>query len=209
VGIAAAIGLASAFLMPFACGVDTRPPAPPEPSTGASSVGPGGAGGAGGSSAESTSAGPGPASVCACAAAAFTLGSPCADCFHEVSGVACAGPVTTFQKADGGAALLVALAACDADAQCIADALATDPGRDAYLDVLACVCASCGSACAAPLSVSCDAGKIPVDAGSDADPDAADAEGDADLDATVDDAPGDAPIDAARDVSDDADDVGG
>ncbi|MEO5725572.1 MAG: hypothetical protein ABIV93_01125 [Byssovorax sp.] len=94
--------------------------------------------------------------------------------------------------------LLVALAGCDADAQCIADTLATHPGRDAYLDVLACVCVSCAGSCGAPSSVGCDAGKIPVEAGSDADPDAA-----------VEDASADAPIDAASDVSDDADDAGG
>jgi hypothetical protein len=197
-GIAAAIGLASAFLMPFACGVDTRPPAPPQLSTGQGGSGPSGAGGAGGSSAASTSAGPGPATVCACAAAAFTPGSLCADCFHEVSGVDCAEPVTTFQKSPGSAALLVALAACDAGAQCIADTLATDPARNAYLDVLACVCVPCGSACAAPSEVGCDAGKIPVEAGSDAEGDAA-----------IEDASADAPIDAVSDAIEDAEDAGG
>lgn len=176
--------------MPFACEVDipARMP-PPELATGASSAASSGASGAGGSSAATTSSGPGPATVCECAAAAFTPSSPCADCFHEVSGIDCADPVTIFQKAPGSAALLVALAACKAGAQCIADTLATHPARDAYLDVLACVCLSCGSACAAPSEVSCDAGKIPVDAGSDAG--------------------SDAEVDAASDANDDAADADG
>jgi hypothetical protein len=132
--------------------------------------------------------------VCECATVAFTPGSLCAECFHAVSGLACAGPVTTFQKAPGSAALLVALAACNGGAQCVADTLATDPARDAYLDVLACVCLACGSACASPSMVSCDAGKIPVEAGSDAE-----------VDATVEDAS----VDAAIDVSADVEDAGG
>ena len=194
--------------MPFACGVDTRPPAPPQLSTGQGGSGTSGAGGAGGSSAVSTGAGPGPASVCACAAAAFTPGSLCAECFHKVSGVDCAGLGTTFQKSPGSAALLLALAVCDAGAQCIADTLAMDPARNAYLDVLACVCVSCGSACAAPSEVGCDAGKIPVEAGSDAGSDAeGDAGADAEGDAASEDASVDAPIDAASDASDASDDV--
>ena len=172
-GIAAGIGLASAFLVPFACGVDTQPPGPPPLAATASSGGAVGVGGAGGSGAESTSAGPGAANVCECAAVAFTPGSACAECFHAVSGLDCAEAVTTFQKAPGSAALLVALAACGGGAQCVADTLATDPARNAYLDVLACVCPACGPACAAPSSVSCDAGKIPDEAGGDAEPDAA------------------------------------
>jgi hypothetical protein len=119
-----------------------------------------------------------------------------------VSGVDCAGPVTTFQKSPGSAALLVALAACDAGAQCIADTLATDPARNAYLDVLACVCVSCGSACAAPSEVGCDAGKIPEEAGSDA-------ESDADVDAAIEDASVDAPLDAVSDASEDVEEAGG
>ncbi len=170
-GIAAAFGLATSVLVPIACGVDTQPPAPPQLTTGTSSAGPdsgSGGQGAGGASGTSVSSGSGPASVCECAAASFTPSSPCADCFHEVSGVDCAGPVTAFQKDPDSMKLLVALAGCDADAQCIADTLATHPGRDAYLDVLACVCVSCAGSCAAPSSVGCDAGKIPVEAGSDA-----------------------------------------
>ncbi len=42
------------------------------------------------------------------------------------------------------------------------------PGRNAYLDVLGCVCVSCATSCALSVSVACDAGKIPVEAGGDA-----------------------------------------
>ena len=88
--------------------------------------------------------------------------------------------------------LLKALASCDAGAQCVATTLATHPGRNAYLDVLACVCVSCAEACAVEATVSCDAGKIPVEAGSDADLDAE----------TGSDAADDAMVDAAPDAED-------
>jgi hypothetical protein len=152
--------------MPIACGVDTRPPGPPQVATSSAS----GTGGASGSSDTSTSVGPGPgpASVCECAAAAFTRDSICADCFHQVSGVDCADAVTACYDDPSCLALIAALAGCDAGAQCVADTLATHPGRNAYLDVLGCVCVSCRAECVAPSSVGCDAGKIPEEAGSDA-----------------------------------------
>lgn len=102
-------------------------------------------------------------------------------------------------------ALLIALDACHADAQCLADTLATHPGRNAYLDVLACVCVSCATSCVPEVNVGCDAGKSPIDAGNDADLDATtdgDAAGDAMIDAAI-DAAEDAAIDAA-DAGDDA-----
>jgi hypothetical protein len=114
----------------------------------------------------------GPDSVCACAAAAFVPASPCATCFHQVSGVDCVAPVNACLAEAACVALLAELASCDAGADCIADTLATHPGRNAYLDVLACVCVSCASSCVPARSVACDAGKIP-DAATDApaDPD--------------------------------------
>src|SRR4051812_18110180 len=67
------IGAASALLVPFACGVDHRPPALSESdsaaaSTSAGSSGNGGAGAAGGGG---NGAGAGPASACECAFTAF------------------------------------------------------------------------------------------------------------------------------------------
>jgi hypothetical protein len=91
--------------------------------------------------------------------------------------------------------LLIALTSCGDNAKCVATTLATHPGRDRYLDVLACVCASCAESCASETTVSCDAGKIPVEAGSDAG-----ADGDA-----ASDAPDDAMDDAAPDAADAAD----
>jgi hypothetical protein len=147
--------------------------------------------------------------VCACATAAFTPDSTCADCFHQVAGVDCAAPVTACQKDPACVALLIALASCDAGAQCVADTLATHPGRNAYLDVLACVCVSCAASCVPESNVGCDAGKIPIEAGADADLDAetgSDAAGDAMTDAAI-DAVDDGTIDAA-DAGDDAADAG-
>ena len=197
-GIAASLGLATAVLVPIACGVDTLPPAPPRAAT-SGSTGGGGAGGASGSTTASVGAGVGPDSVCACAAAAFTLGSSCNECFHEMAGIDCAAPVTICQSDAACVDLIVKLTSCNADAQCVADELATDPARNAYLDVLACVCVSCAEACAGESTVGCDAGKLPTEAGSDADLDGAtgsDAAGDAAPDATE-DAASDAALDAA------------
>jgi hypothetical protein len=114
-----------------------------------------------------------------------------------VSGVDCAGPVTTCQKDPSCVALIVALAACDAGVKCISETLATHPGRNAYLDVLGCVCVSCATSCALSVSVDCDAGKIPVEAGSDA--------GDAGDEASSDG--GDAGEEGASDGGDASDDV--
>ena len=94
-------------------------------------------------------------------------------------------------------ALIVALAACDAGTKCIADTLATHPGRNAYLDVLGCVCVSCATSCALSVVVECDAGKMPVEAGSDA--------GDAGDEASSDG--GDSGEDGASDGGDASDDV--
>ncbi len=93
--------------------------------------------------------------------------------------------------------LIVALAGCDAEVKCIADTLAKHPGRNAYLDVLGCVCVSCATSCALSVSVECDAGKIPVEAGSDA--------GDAGDEASSDG--GDSGDEAASDSGDASDDV--
>lgn len=197
-GIAAAFGIAASLLVPIACGVDTQPPPPPRVTTGTNGSGPGETTGAGGASAtSSTSGGPGPSSVCECAAAAFAPSSVCADCFHQVSGVDCAEPVTTCQKDPSCVALIVALAGCDAGTECIADTLASHPGRNAYLDVLGCVCKSCATSCALSVAVECDAGKIPVEAGSDS--------GDAGDEAASDS--GDASDDVA-DAGEDAKDAG-
>lgn len=168
-GIAAALGIAAPFLVPIACGVDAQPPPAPHVTSGTSAASTGSAGSAGGSSTSttSTSGGPGPANVCECAAAAFAPDSICADCFHQVSGVDCADSVTTCQKDQACVDLIVALAGCDAGTKCIAATLASHPGRNAYLDVLGCVCASCATSCALTVAVECDAGKTPVEAGSD------------------------------------------
>ncbi len=152
----------------------------------------------------------GPDSLCACTTAAFAPDSTCADCFHQVAGVDCATPVTACQKDPACVALLIALDACKADAQCLADTLATHPGRNAYLDVLACVCVSCATACVPEVNVGCDAGKIPIESGADADLDAetgTDAAEDAMIDA-IDDGPIDA-ADADDDAAMDAADAGG
>ncbi|MEP7126334.1 MAG: hypothetical protein ABJE95_35710 [Byssovorax sp.] len=208
-GIAASLGLASAVLVPIACGVDTHPTAPPQVAT---SGGSGGAGGASGSTTASTGAGVGPDSVCACAVAAFEVGSACNDCFHQQAGVDCAAPVTACTSDDACVALIVALTSCGANAQCVADTLATHPARNEYLDVLACVCVSCAEACAGESTVKCDAGKIPIEAGNDADleaetgSDAADDADDASADAAdaMDGTNGmDAGDDAAMDAADD------
>jgi hypothetical protein len=152
----------------------------------------------------STGAGAGPSSLCECATAAFSPDSTCADCFHQVAGIDCAAPVTACQMDQGCVDLLSALEVCHADAKCVATTLATHPGRNAYLDVLACVCVSCAASCTAETTVSCDAGKIAVEAGSDADVDAEPAS-DAASDATADAAGmdgGDAGDDAAIDAAD-------
>jgi hypothetical protein len=119
-----------------------------------------------------------------------------------VSGVDCAEVVTTCQKDPACVALIVALAGCDAGVTCIADTLASHPGRNPYLDVLECVCVPCATSCALSVAVECDAGKIPVEAGSDAGEagDASASEG------------GDAGDEAASDSGDageDAEDAGG
>ena len=202
-GIAAALGIAVSLLMPIACGVDTQPPPPPHVTTGTNGSGPGATTGAGGASTTSTSGGPGPSSVCECAAAAFAPSSVCADCFHQVSGVDCAEVVTTCQKDPSCVALIVALTGCDAGVTCIADTLASHPGRNAYLDVLGCVCVPCATSCALSVAVECDAGKIPVEAGSDAGDAAASDAGDA----AASDA-GDAGADA-EDAGADAEDASG
>ena len=192
--------------MPIACGVDTHPPAPPRAATSGGSGGGGGAGGASGAVTASVGTGVGPDSVCACAAAAFTLGSSCNECFHEMAGIDCAAPVTVCQSDFACVDLIVKLTSCDADAQCVADKLATDPARNEYLDVLACVCVSCAEACAGKSTVSCDAGKIPIEAGSDADLDAeagSDAADAADLDAADPAADANA-MDAGSDAATDA-----
>jgi hypothetical protein len=94
-------------------------------------------------------------------------------------------------------ALIVALAGCDAGAKCISETLATHPGRNAYLDVLGCVCVSCATSCALSVVVECDAGKSPVEAGSDA--------GDAGDEASSDG--GDSGAEASSDGGDASDDV--
>lgn len=120
----------------------------------------------------------GPANLCECAVANFDDGHPdCQQCFHDTEGPdgGCGSQALTCTSDTDCKALSLTLYGCDGGATCISDALATLPGADKYLALLACACGVCGSDCTLDQPVACDVG----DSGAPdaADPDAADGAG--------------------------------
>lgn len=174
-------GAATAFLVPFGCGVDHRPPGLSAGDTAVSSAASSGSAGAGGNGGAGGGAGvgAGPASACACATAAFTGdGSACGACLKKASA---AGRECESQGIDCGAdaacaPVVICLAACQKapSASCVSDCLYPPSADDAhvkYLALLACACDACGGICSTADPVACtptkDAG--PGDAALDAD----------------------------------------
>jgi hypothetical protein len=128
--------------------VDDRPQAPP---VGQNASGVGGAGGA--------DPGPGPDNLCECAAQTFSFaGSSCADCINELTiPTARCGEVAAACIADEAClSFLQVLDDCGGDPACLSAALATSPGHDKYVAILACACNDCGARCRFPQSLACE-----------------------------------------------------
>ncbi len=169
----ALIGAAWAVLVPFGCGVDSRPPALTAGDTATSSAAASsGSGGAGGG----TGAGGSTESPCACAAAAFAKsGSACSACLKKASspGRECEFASTDCLVDALCAPVVSCLAACEEtpSATCVSDCLypaTTDDAHQKYLAFLACTCESCGSLCAPKEPVTCTPVSAPDAGPSDA-----------------------------------------
>jgi hypothetical protein len=153
---AAVWGVALSAALAASCDDDERLPGP---KGGSGNAGPTGGVGAAGGGTTGTGGG-GPANLCECVAAYGSGLVACADCFNEATalGGACEEPAAACGS--GCTAISACLADCATDTECQKACIFPGDGgpeHEQYREVLACVCASCGSTCAHTMPLECPA----------------------------------------------------